>query len=154
KPCFDILPSRACCPHRHSSRREHVLARIGARPAPRHGNFGDRTACGKASRVVANARSAERKSSPDKTSSLVDRRGRSNGGIPAPAGPPAASNSTGRRLMSIDAPSAAENSQPAAARAGGSSFYFAMRIMPKEQREAMFEIYSFCKLVDDIADGD
>jgi squalene synthase HpnD len=27
-----------------------------------------------------------------------------------------------------------------------------MRIMPKGQREAMFEIYSFCRLVDDIAD--
>ena len=37
-------------------------------------------------------------------------------------------------------------------RASGSSFYLAMRIMPKEQREAMFEIYSFCRKVDDIAD--
>jgi len=37
-------------------------------------------------------------------------------------------------------------------RAAGSSFYAAMRIMPKAQREAMFEIYSFCRLVDDIAD--
>ena len=37
-------------------------------------------------------------------------------------------------------------------RAVGSSFYAAMRIMPKAQREAMFEIYSFCRLVDDIAD--
>jgi squalene synthase HpnD len=41
----------------------------------------------------------------------------------------------------------------AAARAGGSSFYFAMRILPREQREAMFEVYSFCKRVDDIADS-
>ncbi|HET7848953.1 MAG TPA: presqualene diphosphate synthase HpnD [Pseudolabrys sp.] len=41
-----------------------------------------------------------------------------------------------------------------AARAGGSSFYFAMRILPREQREAMFEVYSFCKSVDDIADGE
>src|SRR5207247_5450246 len=30
--------------------------------------------------------------------------------------------------------------------------YHAMRIMPKTQREAMFEIYSFCRTVDDIAD--
>jgi len=37
-------------------------------------------------------------------------------------------------------------------RAAGSSFYHAMRIMPKAQREAMFEIYSFCRAVDDIAD--
>lgn len=40
----------------------------------------------------------------------------------------------------------------AAGRAKGSSFYLAMRILPREQREAMFEIYSFCKAVDDIAD--
>jgi presqualene diphosphate synthase len=37
-------------------------------------------------------------------------------------------------------------------RALGSSFYAAMRIMPAGQREAMFEIYSFCRAVDDIAD--
>ena len=37
-------------------------------------------------------------------------------------------------------------------RASGSSFYLAMRIMPKPQREAMFEIYSFCRRVDDVAD--
>jgi squalene synthase HpnD len=42
----------------------------------------------------------------------------------------------------------------AASRARGSSFYLAMRILPRRQREAMFEIYSFCKAVDDIADGD
>ena len=38
--------------------------------------------------------------------------------------------------------------------ASGSSFYAAMRILPREQREAMFEIYSFCRQVDDIADSD
>ena len=40
----------------------------------------------------------------------------------------------------------------AAERAHGSSFYAAMRIMPHGQREAMYEIYSFCRAVDDIAD--
>lgn len=40
----------------------------------------------------------------------------------------------------------------AATRASGSNFYLAMRILPKPQREAMYEIYSFCRLVDDIAD--
>jgi phytoene synthase len=40
----------------------------------------------------------------------------------------------------------------AAERASGSSFYNAMRILPRPQREAMFEIYSFCRAVDDIAD--
>lgn len=38
--------------------------------------------------------------------------------------------------------------------ASGSSFYAAMRILPRAQREAMFEIYSFCRQVDDIADSD
>lgn len=43
---------------------------------------------------------------------------------------------------------------PAANRAGGSSFYLAMRILGREKRAAMFEIYSFCREVDDIADED
>ena len=38
--------------------------------------------------------------------------------------------------------------------ASGSSFYSAMRILPAAQREAMFQIYSFCRKVDDIADSD
>jgi phytoene synthase len=38
-------------------------------------------------------------------------------------------------------------------RASGSSFYTAMRILPAAQREAMYEIYSFCRRVDDIADS-
>ena len=38
------------------------------------------------------------------------------------------------------------------ARVSGSSFYTAMRLMPKTEREAMFAIYMFCRLVDDIAD--
>ncbi len=45
-----------------------------------------------------------------------------------------------------------EPATEAGQRATGSSFYSAMRIMPKAQREAMFEIYSFCRTVDDIAD--
>jgi squalene synthase HpnD len=38
--------------------------------------------------------------------------------------------------------------------ASGSTFYSAMRILPREQRVAMFQIYSFCRHVDDIADSD
>jgi len=38
--------------------------------------------------------------------------------------------------------------------ASGSSFYAAMRILPRAQREAMFQIYTFCRYVDDIADSD
>ncbi len=38
--------------------------------------------------------------------------------------------------------------------ASGSSFYAGMRILPKDRREAMFDVYGFCRIVDDIADGD
>ena len=37
-------------------------------------------------------------------------------------------------------------------KAAGSSFYLAMRLMPREERDAMFAIYAFCRKVDDIAD--
>jgi len=37
-------------------------------------------------------------------------------------------------------------------KASGSSFYTAMRLMPRQEREAMFAIYAFCRKVDDIAD--
>ncbi len=74
----------------------------------------------------------------------------------------AALNAASRRLGSPGrrpAPAAnvnAASSEPvpeAQARASGSSFYMAMRLMPPEQRQAMFEIYSFCRAVDDIADN-
>jgi squalene synthase HpnD len=48
----------------------------------------------------------------------------------------------------------ADQSPPPAQRAFGSSFYAGMRILPRAQREAMFEIYAFCRAVDDIADSD
>jgi phytoene synthase len=45
-------------------------------------------------------------------------------------------------------PSAAAAQQKLA----NSSFYSAMRLMPKTERAAMFAIYGFCRIVDDIAD--
>ncbi|HEY1998213.1 presqualene diphosphate synthase HpnD [Paraburkholderia sp.] len=42
----------------------------------------------------------------------------------------------------------------AAAASSGSSFYLAMRILPAAQRDAMYQIYAFCRAVDDIADSD
>ncbi len=42
---------------------------------------------------------------------------------------------------------------PDAGRASGSSFYMAMRILPRAQRNAMFAIYGFCRQVDDVADS-
>ena len=50
---------------------------------------------------------------------------------------------------------ASKPADPSAAveqKASGSSFYSAMRLMPKAERQAMFAIYAFCRLVDDIAD--
>ncbi len=38
------------------------------------------------------------------------------------------------------------------AKVAGSSFYAGMRILPRAEREAMFAIYGFCRIVDDIAD--
>ena len=36
----------------------------------------------------------------------------------------------------------------------GTSFYWAMRLLPAERRDAMFAVYAFCRAVDDIADGE
>jgi phytoene synthase len=42
--------------------------------------------------------------------------------------------------------------QPIAQAAAKSSFYAGMRVLPKAERTAMYAIYGFCRLVDDIAD--
>ncbi len=39
-------------------------------------------------------------------------------------------------------------------KASGSSFYTAMRLLPRDAREAMYAVYAFCRAVDDIADDD
>ena len=36
----------------------------------------------------------------------------------------------------------------------GTSFYWGMRFLPKNKRNAMFAVYAFCRIVDDIADGE
>src|SRR5438477_12748519 len=36
--------------------------------------------------------------------------------------------------------------------AAGTSFYWAMRLLPRERRDGMYTIYAFCREVDDIAD--
>lgn len=48
----------------------------------------------------------------------------------------------------------ASEAQATALPASGSSFYTAMRILPKARREAMYAVYAFCRAVDDIADGE
>ncbi len=45
-----------------------------------------------------------------------------------------------------------ESTSDAAKASSGSSFYLAMCILPAAQRAAMYQIYAFCRAVDDIAD--
>jgi len=48
---------------------------------------------------------------------------------------------------------AEEPAADAAKLSSGSSFYLAMRILPALQRDAMYQVYAFCRAVDDIADN-
>lgn len=48
---------------------------------------------------------------------------------------------------------AARDHVRAITRTAGSSFYWGMRILPEDRRDAMFAVYAFCREVDDIADG-
>jgi squalene synthase HpnD len=54
----------------------------------------------------------------------------------------------------VSVPEASPSPTSSPQRAAGSSFYTAMKILPPAQRAAMFEIYGFCRRVDDIADSD
>ncbi len=36
----------------------------------------------------------------------------------------------------------------------GTSFFHAMRILPRARREAMYAVYAYCRTIDDIADGE
>ncbi|CAB3747845.1 presqualene diphosphate synthase HpnD [Paraburkholderia solisilvae] len=55
--------------------------------------------------------------------------------------------------MAVSNPVVDDIQTDAAAVTSGSSFYFAMRILPAAQRDAMYQVYAFCRAVDDIADG-
>ncbi len=55
--------------------------------------------------------------------------------------------------IASSAPTTAEREAAPTLPAAGSSFYLAMRILPREQREGMYAIYAFCRAVDDIADA-
>lgn len=52
--------------------------------------------------------------------------------------------------MSADVDTRIAEEAPAAA---SSSFYAAMRVLPRQQREAMYHVYAFCRAVDDVADN-
>lgn len=53
-----------------------------------------------------------------------------------------------------ETPAEARAAVRARVEAAGTSFYWAMRVLPEARRDAMFAIYAFCREVDDIADSD
>jgi phytoene synthase len=54
----------------------------------------------------------------------------------------------------LDAPQQDLDAVEAIVRAAGTSFYRGMRVLPPDRRQAMYAIYAFCRIVDDIADDD
>jgi presqualene diphosphate synthase len=54
--------------------------------------------------------------------------------------------------LAVSNPVVDDTETDAAAVTSSSSFYLAMRILPAAQRDAMYQIYAFCRAVDDIAD--
>jgi phytoene synthase len=54
--------------------------------------------------------------------------------------------------MTLAMTASAPDTQAQAQVAAGSSFYLGMRVLPKAEREAMYAVYGFCRIVDDIAD--
>ena len=57
-------------------------------------------------------------------------------------------------MTPLDAAQADLDAVEAIVRAAGTSFYRGMRVLPPDRRHAMYAIYAFCRMVDDIADED
>src|SRR4051812_27070441 len=154
------MPAFAGGENRRSARPKQIARRRGQGLPPRIGDFRDPGVCRQDRRSAENPRSASgcRASEPDATARAQHRRGRnrndaSHGGLAA--GVDAGSARMNRQMTSAAVNEvAADSPSDAQGVAVGSSFYAAMRILPREQREAMFQIYSFCRHVDDIADSD
>ena len=66
-------------------------------------------------------------------------------GTTAPAGITRRSTPLGAAQQDLDA-------VETIVRAAGTSFYHGMRVLPPDRRHAMYAIYAFCRIVDDIAD--
>ncbi len=56
--------------------------------------------------------------------------------------------------LGMDPDEAAEGLVRSTVIKAGSSFLWAMRLMPRAKRNAMFAIYAYCRTIDDIADGE
>jgi squalene synthase HpnD len=57
-------------------------------------------------------------------------------------------------MTPLDAAQVDLDAVEASVRAAGTSFYRGMRVLPADRRHAMYAIYAFCRIVDDIADDD
>ncbi|MBS0561927.1 MAG: presqualene diphosphate synthase HpnD [Proteobacteria bacterium] len=67
--------------------------------------------------------------------------------VPADPGPAGPRGPLGAAQADLDA-------VEAIVRGAGTSFYRGMRVLPPDRRHAMYAIYAFCRIVDDIADED
>ena len=123
----DLLEQGASLPGRHQGF------------PPRPGNRRHRPPCAQDRRPPGCARSPERMCEAEQVANAVRRRARC--GRRRAASCPREGGMTDQ-----------ETAEEARQRARKSSFYRAMAILPREKRDAMFEIYSFCRAVDDIAD--
>jgi phytoene synthase len=56
-------------------------------------------------------------------------------------------------VETLPPPSRARDAVRAIVTGAGSSFYWALRLLPRNRREGMYAVYAFCRTVDDIADG-
>ncbi len=130
-----------------------VLAEAGARlpPEPRDGRHHHPGA--PAHRHAAGPRPAEPEG-PSQQGSLPRgrRAGRIRGCCRPPASPVPARDAAREHVVTITPGDGEPRFATAARQASGSSFYAGMRVLPKPQREAMYEIYAFCRAVDDVAD--
>ena len=79
-------------------------------------------------------------------------------GPASPAGPGLPQTAPPRSLPAEATPLGAApadlDAVEAIVRAAGTSFYQGMRVLPPDRRNAMYAIYAFCRMVDDIVDED
>ena len=57
-----------------------------------------------------------------------------------------------RQLSALNAPAGDLAEVEAIVRRAGTSFYRGMKVLPQDRRAAMYAIYAFCRIVDDVAD--
>ena len=144
---------------RSSSHDGAPLADLVVGHAARDGDRGDPPPRRQSRDGSEASRSAVREGAPRQGRLRADRARRRRRRASAPAVREARPSSRSRRdaeaLMAVaanHAPAPAGADASPALPAAGSSFYLAMRILPRARREAMYAIYAFCRAVDDIAD--